>query len=131
MSMTRMWWWNVRDRTVVGTGSEGRGPGERGQGILMLAAAALLALCGGLALPATAEAQTTLVSNIGQGGGLETTTGSPWAQKFTTGRNAGGYTLTAVDVVSFRFRHCDQHPRLRRRFAGPTPAGFPRRTVRI
>ena len=68
MSMTWMWWWNVRDRTVVGTGSEVSGPGERGQGILMLAAAALLALCGGLALPATAEAQTTLVSNIGQGG---------------------------------------------------------------
>ena len=66
-------------------------------------AAALLALTGALVLPATAEAQTatTLVSNIGQGGGLETTTGSPWAQKFTTGPNAGGYTLTAVDVVSF------------------------------
>ena len=37
MSMTWVWWWNVQDRTVVGTGSEGRGPGERWQGILMLA----------------------------------------------------------------------------------------------
>ena len=37
MSMTWMWWWNVQDGTVVGTGSEVSGPGERGQGILMLA----------------------------------------------------------------------------------------------
>ncbi len=37
MGMTWMWWWNVQDRTVVGTGSEVSGPGERGQGILMLA----------------------------------------------------------------------------------------------
>ncbi len=27
MGMTWMWWWNVQDRTVVGTGSEVSGPG--------------------------------------------------------------------------------------------------------
>ena len=30
MSMTWVWWWNVQDRTVVGIGSEGRGPGRAG-----------------------------------------------------------------------------------------------------
>ena len=98
MSMTWMWWWNVRDRTVVGTGSEVSGPGERGQGILMLAAAALLALCGGLALPATAEAQTTLVSNIGQGGGHET-----------------NYRFPMGAAIHHRFERVRVHPYRRRR----------------
>ena len=70
---------------------------------LALAAAALLALSGALALPATAEAQTavTLVSNTGQDANSSGTFGttSPFSQKFDTGNNADGYTLTGVDVV--------------------------------
>ena len=91
-----------------------------------LAAATLLVLTGALALPATAEAQTatTLVSNIGQGGGLETTTSSPWSQKFTTGPNAGGYTLTAVDVVSFRSVSATSTP-FTAQVCGTDASGFP------
>ena len=66
----------------------------------VLAAAALVALSGALALPATAEAQTeiTLVSNIGQGTSLRDAVGE-YAQRFTTGSNASGYILTGVDVT--------------------------------
>ena len=70
----------------------------------MLAAAALLALTGALALPVAAEAQTetTLVSNIGQGD--TASTGSRSSRRsshgFTTGSHATGYTLTGVDIVS-------------------------------
>ena len=79
-----------------------------------LAAAALLALSGTLALPATAEAQTetTLVSNIGQGSGLRLSV-AEYAQRFTTGSNASGYTLTGVDVpvgatsTAFTARLCE------------------------
>ena len=70
---------------------------------LVRSAAALLALSGALALPATAEAQTvtTLVSNIGQTSNTPTTTGNV-SQNFTTGSSATGYTVTGVDVVSAR-----------------------------
>ena len=64
-----------------------------------LAAAALLALSGALALPVTAEAQTALVSNIGQEMSRDNY-GRAWSQRFTTGSNEDGYTLTGVDVVS-------------------------------
>ena len=66
-----------------------------------LATAALLALAGALALPATAQAQTatTLVSNIGQSTNTNETSAT-YSQRFTTGSNAGGYTLTGVDIVS-------------------------------
>ncbi len=62
-----------------------------------LAAVALLALCGGLALPATAQAEV-LVSNIGK-----TTTGSgslfdELGQRFTTGRSDASFPLTSIDV---------------------------------
>ena len=63
-----------------------------------LAAVALLALSGALALPATAEAQTvtTLVSNTGQS---DDVVGSQHAaQQFTTGSNPSGYNLTSVGV---------------------------------
>ena len=65
------------------------------------AGAALLALTGALALPATAEAQTptTLVGNIGQTASAFSTTVSI-SQRFTTGANQSGYTLTGVDVAS-------------------------------
>ena len=66
-----------------------------------LAAAALLALTGALFLPATAEAQTatTLVSNTGQST-LSGSSSRAISQRFTTGPNEDGYTLTGVDVVS-------------------------------
>ena len=66
-----------------------------------LAAAALLALTGALFLPASAEAQavTTLVSNTGQGSGSVKFLRAK-SQRFTTGSNEDGYTLTGVDVVS-------------------------------
>ena len=62
----------------------------------MLAAAALLALSGALALPATAQAQTTttFVSNTGETQG--TANGSIAAQSFTTGSSTYGYTLSEV-----------------------------------
>ena len=70
-----------------------------------LAAAALLALTGALALPATAEAQTatTLVSNVDQvhaDDGVENNWRTELSQAFTTGMNEDGYTLTGVDIVS-------------------------------
>ena len=77
----------------------------RGRGLVRsvraLAAAALLALTGALFLPATAEAQTatTLVSNTGQSS-HENYTRRAYSQRFTTGSNEDGYTLTGVDVVS-------------------------------
>ena len=66
-----------------------------------LAAAALLALTGALFLPASAEAQTvtTLVSNTGQSEQTEKTR-KAISQRFSTGSNEDGYTLTGVDVVS-------------------------------
>ena len=66
-----------------------------------LAAAALLALTGALFLPAAAEAQTatTLVSNTGQGTSSDDYFRA-YSQRFTTGSNEDGYTLTGVDVVS-------------------------------
>ena len=71
-----------------------------------LAAAALLAAAGLVAAPHQALAQTAFVSNTGQppqgtGGGIGST-GTARAQQFTTGPQAGGYTLTSVAV---RFRN--------------------------
>ena len=66
-----------------------------------LAAVALLALSGALALPATAEAQTTItfVSNINQT--AATAVGSSFiSQAFTAGSHASGYVLTGVDIVA-------------------------------
>ena len=75
-----------------------------------LAAAALLALSGALALPAAAQAQEiSLVSNIGQGHNTNLNINPPdfeqfgveldenrGAQRFTTGPNEAGYTLQSV-----------------------------------
>ena len=53
------------------------------------------------ALPFQAEAQsTTLVSNTGQGGDASAGNSTSIAQRFTTGSNSDGYTLTGVDIVS-------------------------------
>ena len=67
-----------------------------------LAAAALLALSGALALPATAEAQTVidLVSNVDVGNHTGYHSTNKCSQRFTVGSNPSGYTLTGVDVVS-------------------------------
>ena len=65
-----------------------------------LAAVTLLALFGALALTGQAQTVTTLVSNIGQASGDDSSTTIKRAQGFTTGTNAAGYTLTGVDVVS-------------------------------
>ena len=63
-----------------------------------LAAAALLALSGALALPGTAEAEV-LVSNIGQtDDSVVNPVGQPQAQQFTTGDNAAGYDLESVEI---------------------------------
>ena len=65
-----------------------------------LAAAALLALAGALALPATAQADV-LVSNIGTSSDAASSPiGSNWdhAQGFGTGANSSGYTLTSIEV---------------------------------
>ena len=67
-----------------------------------LAAAALLALTGALFLPPSAEAQTatTLVSNTDQSPVSVENSNKAISQRFTTGSNEDGYTLTGVDVVS-------------------------------
>ena len=64
-----------------------------------LAAAALIALSGALALPATAEAQTNvLVSNIGQAAESGSQTVTRRAQAFTTGSDMDGYTLSSIEL---------------------------------
>ena len=84
--------------------------GRRASCARALAAAALLALSGALALPATAQAQEiALVSNISESG-VTTATVDPVgfqiggmdegesrvAQRFTTGPNPAGYSLQSV-----------------------------------
>ena len=72
----------------------------RPAGFARLAAAALLALFGGLVLPAAAQAQSviTLVSNIDQDETATTTSSDPLSQSFTTGSNA--YSLNSAEIVS-------------------------------
>ena len=74
-----------------------------------------------------APAGVGLVSNIGQASNDDKTTGSKLSQRFTIGSNANAssYTLTGVDVVSGGVAGS------RRKCARPTPAGIPRRPVRI
>ena len=64
-----------------------------------LAAAALLALSGALALPATAQA-VVLVSNFGRPvAPLNATVGTyQYAKCFSTGTNTGGYNLTSLEL---------------------------------
>ena len=64
-----------------------------------LAAAALIALSGALALPATAEAQTNvLVSNIGQAAESTSQNVTRRAQAFTTGSHMDGYNLSSIEL---------------------------------
>ena len=62
-----------------------------------LAAAALLALSGALALPATAQEQTTFVSNLAKAQG--NSSGSIQAQSFSTGSHTAGYMLSKVQLL--------------------------------
>ena len=62
-----------------------------------LAAAALLALSGALALPATAQEQTTFVSNLAEAQG--NSSGSIQAQSFSTGSHTAGYMLSKVQLL--------------------------------
>ena len=63
-----------------------------------LAAAALLALCGGLALPATAQA-AELVSNFDESGNTSASFRNlEFGQGFTTGRSGAGFPLTSIEV---------------------------------
>ena len=71
-----------------------------------LAALVLFALLAGFALPASAQTAITLVSNSGQtpassSVAVGTLSGIQYihAQKFTTGKNEDGYTLSEVTVV--------------------------------
>ena len=72
---------------------------------VLFAAVALLALVGGLALPAMAQAQSAgvLVSNIGQSdnGGQEISN-NEMAVGFTTGGTTGGYTLGSIEILTQR-----------------------------
>ncbi len=74
--------------------------------VLLAAIAALLALSGALALPATAQAQSAgvLVSNIEQTDAsftAQVNANVVRAQQFMTGSNSGGYTLSEI-VVNIR-----------------------------
>ena len=77
-----------------------------------LVALACLAPLVGLVLPLQAEAQTTFVSNTGQSDDIDTRPvgvggfNSFWtqAQRFTTGSNEAGYTLSAIDVLVHEFK---------------------------
>ena len=60
--------------------------------------ALLVAFAAVLALPLQAQAQSTLVSNLGQGNDSSADFNPPVAQRFTTGSNPGGYTLSRVEI---------------------------------
>ena len=62
------------------------------------AGALLVAFAAVLALPLQAQAQSTLVSNLGQGNDSSADVNPPVAQRFTTGSNPGGYTLSRVEI---------------------------------
>ncbi len=51
-------------------------------------------------LRGTVVPTTVLISNVGQGGDDERTSRNRSAQRFTTGSNSAGYTLTSVEVIS-------------------------------
>ena len=76
------------------------------------AAGFLVVLATLLALPLQAQAQSTLVSNLGQGNDSSADFNPPVAQRFTTGSNPGGYTLSRVEIKtqdsdSFSVSVCD------------------------
>ena len=62
------------------------------------AAGFLVALATLLALPLQAQAQITLISNLGQTDDTNADFNPPVAQRFTTGLHPGGYTLSRVEI---------------------------------
>ena len=64
----------------------------------LAAAGFLVVLAALLALPLQAQAQTTLVSNLGQAADSSADFNRSAAQRFTTGSNLGGYTLSSVEI---------------------------------
>ena len=83
---------------VRGTGTGGRA-GALARSGRCVAAGLLLAFATLLALPLQAQAQTVLISNLGQTDGNVGSLGSfDQAQAFTTGDNFGGYALTSVEI---------------------------------
>ena len=89
---------SVRPPAPLARSEHGR---TRRAGSLRRTAAASLFLLAGLA-PVAAQAQTsTLISNNGQANAspvIQVGFGSQVAQQFTTGGNAGGYTLSEVVI---------------------------------
>ena len=94
-------------RNPAASGATGGRAAALTRSLRCAAAGLLLAFAALLALPLQAQAQTveTLVSNTGQGGssGLNVGVADPnkWSMAvgFTTGDNAGGYTLSSVQAV--------------------------------
>ena len=56
--------------------------------------------CFGAVPPAQAQTEVTLVSNLGQDAAGISNNTTDRAQRFTTGGNLTGYTLTGIDIVS-------------------------------
>ena len=91
---------------IHATSAVGRSAGSARRGLVRFAgalvAAALLALTGALALPQSAHAQTvtTLVSNKGQAASSDSavTVTQPRSQRFTTGSDPDGYSLSSVEL---------------------------------
>ena len=91
---------------IHATSAVGRPAGSAPRGLVRFAralvAAALLALSGALALPQSAHAQTvtTLVSNKGQAASSDSsvTVTQPRSQRFTTGSDPDGYSLSSVEL---------------------------------
>ena len=83
---------------IRGTGTGG-GAGALARSGRCVAAGFLLAFATLLALPLQAQAQTVLISNLGQtDGDVGSLVSFDQAQAFTTGDNFGGYALTSVEI---------------------------------
>ena len=83
---------------IRGTGTGGRA-GTLARSGRCVTAGLLLACASLLALPLQAQAQTVLISNLGQtDGNVGSLVSFDQAQAFTTGDNFGGYALTSVEI---------------------------------
>ena len=66
--------------------------------LTLLAAALFVLLSGGTETASAQQASQTFVANTGQADGTNAFLGNDYAQAFTTGSNAAGYSLRSVDV---------------------------------
>ena len=66
--------------------------------LTLLAAALFVLLSGGTETASAQQATQTFVANTGQADGTNAFLGNDYAQAFTTGSNAAGYSLRSVDV---------------------------------